>query len=149
MTKYFEDIEEGEVTECGGRTVTKSEIIDFASRFDPQPFHVNEEAAAESMFGGIIASGWHTAALATRMIVDGWLGEVANEGGLGSDELRWHQPVTPGDTLRVRMEVLEKRDSESNPGSGIVRRQTEVLNQDDEVAMSWKTAIMVAKRDAE
>lgn len=147
MTIYFEDIEEGAVTECGGRTVTKAEIIDFASRFDPQPFHVNEEAATESMFGGIIASGRHTAALATRMIVDCWLGEVANEGGLGSDDLRWHQPVRPGDTLRVRMEVLEKRESESNPDSGIVRRETNVLNQNDDVVMSWETAILVAKRD--
>lgn len=149
MTIYFEDIEEGDVTECGGRTVTKAEIIEFASKFDPQPFHVNEEAAKESMFGGIIASGWHTAALATRMIVDGWLHKVANRGGLGSDNLRWHEPVRPGDTLYARSTVLETQASESHPDSGIVTRETEVLTADDDLVMSWETTILVAKREAD
>jgi len=113
MPKLFEDLDEGETFESGTHTVTKSEIVSFAEQFDPQPFHVDEAAAEDSMFGGLVASGLHTLSLATRLTVDDCLSEIANMGGSGMDELRWYTPVRPGDTHRSRGDSRE--DAERQP----------------------------------
>ncbi|WP_254547405.1 MaoC family dehydratase [Halomarina pelagica] len=147
--EYYEDIEVGDVTEHGSRTVTKAEIIEFATQYDPQSFHVDEEAAAESPYGGLIASGWHTASLCMRMLVDGVLGEQAGMGALGVDELRWYRPVRPGDTLSIETEVLEKRPSESDPSRGHVKSRVTGYNQDGEEVISWVGLGLVARREAD
>lgn len=136
MTLYFEDFEVGQGRECGGRTVTREEILDFGRQFDPQPFHVDEEAARQSHFGGLIASGWHTAALCMRMVVDEFL--EPDSGSLGSpgvDELRWLRPVRPGDTLSVLTEVVELVPSRFKP-TGLVKIRYTVLNQAREEVMT-------------
>ena len=133
---YFEDYVAGSVYEFGPIAVEEAEVIAFARRFDPQPFHVDPEAAQQTMFGGVIASGWHTASLMMRLIVDHYLSQVASLGSPGIDELRWLKPVRPGDTLSVRVTILETKRSRSKPDRGIVRSFVEVLNQVDEMVMS-------------
>src|SRR4029453_4484171 len=117
MTLYFEDFEVGTSREAGSRTITREEILEFAMKFDPHPFHIDEEGGRRSQFGGLIASGWHTAALCHGILVEEFLG--ADSGSMGSpgvDELRLLKPVRPGDTLTVRIEVLEVTPSRSKPG---------------------------------
>ena len=133
---YFEDFEPGQVFELGSRTVTEAEIVDFAERWDPQPFHVDPKAAAGSVFGGLIASGWHTGAMWMRLYVDAMLDGAASMGSPGIEELRWLAPVRPGDTLRGRLTVLEATPSERRPDRGTVRIRGEMVNQDDVVVMS-------------
>ncbi|MFC4438814.1 MULTISPECIES: MaoC family dehydratase [Natrialbaceae] len=149
--RYFEDIEVGETREFGEYHVTSDEIVEFAERYDPQPFHVDEEAAAETMFGELVASGWHTAAMSMRMLVEGPDDEEdrASMGSPGVDELRWHQPVRPGDTLSLRTEVLEKRPSESRSDRGYVKSRLETFNQDDELVMSWVGNAIYERREHE
>jgi acyl dehydratase len=120
---YFEDFEPGRTIPVGSRTVNQDEIIAFARQFDPQPFHVDPEAAAKSMFGGIIASGWHTCSMMMRMMVDGFLSEAASLGSPGVDEIRWLKPVRAGDTLAVTTTVLDARPSSSRPDRGVVSEQ--------------------------
>jgi acyl dehydratase len=134
--RYFEDYLAGSVHEFGPIAVEEAEVIAFARRFDPQPFHIDPEAAQQTMFGGLIASGWHTASLMMRLIVDHYLSRVASLGSPGIDELRWLKPVRPGDALSVRVTILETKRSRSKPDRGIVRSFIEVLNQTDEVVMS-------------
>lgn len=134
--RYFEDYLAGSVHEFGPIAVEEAEVIAFARRFDPQPFHVDPAAAQQTMFGGLIASGWHTASLMMRLIVDHYLSRVASLGSPGIDELRWLKPVRPGDALLVRVTILETKRSRSKPDRGIVRSFIEVLNQGDEVVMS-------------
>jgi acyl dehydratase len=137
MARYFEDIEIGDVYRLDGRyEVTKDEIVEFAEQYDPQPFHLDEEAAAESLFGSLAASGWHTASMCMRLLVDDFLDE-GSMGARGIDELRWKRPVHPGDTLRVELEVLDKRVSESRPEMGHVRTKLVGYNQDEEVVIEW------------
>lgn len=145
MTHYFEDLSEGNAHEFGDRTVTRDEIVEFAERWDPQPIHLDEAAAEESIYGGLIASGWHTVCLYTRMLVDGFMGEVANMGGRGADEIRWHRPVRPGDTLSGRVEVLRKTAA-GHPERGDVDFEMTCLNQDDEVVLSMTLRIMVLRQ---
>jgi acyl dehydratase len=147
--KYYEDIAVGDTEEFGEYHVTKEEIIEFASQYDPQPFHTDEEAATESAFGELVASGWHTAAICMRLLVDNMIDKRASMGARGVDELRWKQPVRPGDTLHLRTEVVDKRRSESDPGRGYVDNKMEGLNQNDEVVISWVGLGMVAVRDPE
>ncbi|MDG5819058.1 MaoC family dehydratase [Natronococcus sp. A-GB7] len=150
VTRYYEDLTVGDVFETGGYTVTKDEIVEFAEQFDPQPFHVDEEAAAESMFGELVASGLHTLCLSVRLFVtDVVQGEngVANMGGLGMDDLRWHEPVRPGETLRVRVEVLEKTPSESRSDRGYVTFGRSVV-VDDATVLSITSSNVVGRRDA-
>ncbi|MFB6171837.1 MAG: MaoC family dehydratase [Haloarculaceae archaeon] len=147
--RYYEDIEVGETHEFGEYHVTKEEIVEFAEQYDPQPFHTDEEAAAESAFGQLIASGWHTASMCMRMLVEGPMQDRAGMGARGVDELRWRKPVTPGDTLHLRTEIVDKRTSESDPRRGYVDSYMEGRNQDDEVVISWIGLGMVARRDAE
>jgi acyl dehydratase len=134
--RYYEDIEIGEVEEYGKYDVTKEEIKEFARKYDPRPFHLDEEAAKESIFGELVASGWHTAVIMIRLSVERSDEETAFLGSFGIDELRWKAPIRPDDTLRRRSEVIEKRLSESQNDRGYVKSRIEGLNQDDEVIIS-------------
>ena len=134
--RYFEDFETGEVLELGSRTVTEDEIIQFARQFDPQPFHLDPEAAADSVFGGLIASGWHTGAMWMRLYVDNMLGSASAQGSPGVEELRWLAPVRPGDTLHGRLTVLETTPSGRRPDRGTVRIRGEMVNQDGVTVLS-------------
>ena len=133
--RYFEDYVPGAVYEYGYVTVTETDILDFARQFDPQPMHVDPEFAARGPFHGLIASGWHTAGIMMRMFVDHYLSRVASLASPGLDELRWPAPVRPGDSLRLRATVVEARRSRSKPDRGLVRTQSELINQNDEVVL--------------
>jgi acyl dehydratase len=145
---YFEDHVPGSVYLFGSVLVEEQEIRDFATRYDPQVFHTDPEAAKQTSFGGLIASGWHTAALAMRLIVDHRVARVKNLGSPGVDELRWVKPVRPGDTLSVRVTILEAKLSQSKPDRGVVKALVEVLNQTGEVVTSWKGFNIVLCRTA-
>jgi acyl dehydratase len=147
--RYYEDIEVGETHEFGEYHVTQDEVIEFAEQYDPQPFHTDPEAAKDSAFGELVASGWHTAAICMRMLAEGPLTERASMGARGVDELRWRQPVRPGDTLHLRTEVLDKRVSESDPNRGYVDSKLEGIRQDGEVVISWIGLGMIARRNGE
>ena len=134
---YLEEYSVGMDREFGSKTVSKEEIIRFASEFDPQPFHLDEEAAKDSMFGELVASGWHTCSMLMRMLCDEFLlDDVGSLGSGGVDNIRWKKPVRPNDTLRVQSRVTEVRPSESKPDRGIVKSQYSVLNQDDQLVMT-------------
>jgi acyl dehydratase len=133
---HWEDFPVGTVMEMGGATVTRDEIVAFARQFDPQPFHLDEEAARHSLFGGLAASGWHTAALAMRMWCDGVLSRAASNGSPGVEKLRWLKPVRPGDTLRLRIRVVEARPMASKPHLGLMRSEWTVVNQAEEPVMT-------------
>jgi acyl dehydratase len=126
----FEDFEPGQVYELGSRTVTEAEILEFARQFDPQPFHLDPEAAKESVFGGLIASGWHTGAIWMRLDVDAMLCGAASRGSPGVEELRWLEPVRPGDTLTGSLTVLDVTPSATRSDRGTVRIRGELTNQD-------------------
>ena len=145
--RYLEDYVPGTVYEFGEVRVREAEITEFARRFDPQGMHIDPQAAARGPFGGLIASGWHTAAMMMRLIVDNFLPREASLGSPGIDELRWLRPVRPGDVLRVRVSVLEATRSRSKPDRGVVRTLMEVLNQHGEVAMSLKAMNIIACRE--
>lgn len=132
---YFDDYVPGMARDCGSVSVDQAEIISFARQFDPQPFHVDPVAAASGPFGGLIASGWHTAGLVMRLIVDNYVSAESSLGAAGLDELRWPNPVRPGDTLRVRVTVLEARRSQSKPDRGILKTLIEAENQDGQPVM--------------
>jgi acyl dehydratase len=142
---YFEDMAVGDVKEFGGRTVTREEILDFAEQYDPQPFHLDEDAAAESQFGGLIASGWHTASVCMRMLVDNHLSESASAGARGVRELKWIRPVRPGDTITCRLEVVEKEPGDGPVGT-VVSELTGLV--DGEPVIRWEAEGMFEKRDA-
>jgi len=144
---YFEDIEPGGVYELGTRTVTESEIVAFAREWDPQPFHTDPEAAKESVFGGLIASGWHTGSMWMRMYVDTMLGSAAR-GSPGIEELRWLAPVRPGDTLSGRLTVLEATASSTKPDRGTIRIRGEMVNQDGVTVMSMTSRGHFGRRPA-
>jgi acyl dehydratase len=147
--RYFEDYPEGAVFEYGSVTVDAAEIIEFARRFDPQPMHVDPEAAARGPFGGLIASGWHTAGLMMRLFVEHFLPRgAASLGAPAIDELRWPRPVRPGDVLRIRVHILEARPSRSQPERGVVRTFVEVLNQREETVMTLKPVNLLRRRPA-
>jgi acyl dehydratase len=136
--RYFEDYTAGETAEFGDRLVTEEEIVEFATRYDPQPFHIDAEAARNSIYGGLIASGWMTGSILMRMLVDHFISPLSSMGSPGIDELRWHKPVRPGDRLHVRVTVLDKRRSESKPDRGVVHFRQEAINQNGETVMSTK-----------
>ena len=144
--RYFEDFKPGEVAELGSHTITKDEIIAFARQFDPQTFHLDEEAARQTIFGGLIASGWHTGSLVMRLFCDGVIKDTASLGSPGVDEMRWIKPVRPGDTLSLRMTVTECVPSRSKLDRGIVRSLLELRNQHGEVAVSIKGMNLVRRR---
>ena len=143
---YFEDFPPGDVREYGDRIVTAEEIVAFARDFDPQPFHLDEEAGRETQAGGLIASGWHTAALLMRMNCDEFILRCASQGAPGTDEVNWLKPVRPGDRLRVRRKTLSARASRSRPETGLVEMLFEVLNQNGEVVMTQKGTLFIGRR---
>jgi acyl dehydratase len=144
--RYFEDYIEGESHDLGTIAVEAEEIIAFAKRFDPQPFHVDPEAAKRTQFGGLIASGWHTASLTMRLFADHYLTQVASLASPGLDELRWLKPVRPGDTLSARATVLKAAPSKSKPDRGAVTSLVETFNQAGEQVMSFKCVNFIARR---
>jgi len=149
MTKrkyYFEDFAPGKVWDIEGPVLTKQEIIDFASRFDPQYFHVDEEAARRSPYGGLIASGWHTVSICMRLVCDRYLLQTASFGSPGVEHLRWLQPVRPGDRLLLRLSVIEAKISRSKPDRGSVLHRWEVFNQKDELVMTMEGWGIFARR---
>ncbi len=134
--RYFEDFQVGDTFDLGTTQVTADEIIAFARQFDPQPFHLDPEQARDSIFGQLVASGWHTTSLLMRLLVHGLLSETISMGSPGVDEIRWLRPVRPGDTLRARFTILECLLSKSRPKMGIVRSKCEMFNQNDEMVMT-------------
>ena len=144
---YFEDLEVGSKAAFGRYEVTREEVILFASAYDPQPFHLSDEAAAQTHFGRISASGWHTCAMTMRMLVDNIT--ERKQAGLGSpglDELRWHRPVYPGDVLRVESELLGKKQSQSRPEMGSFQSAVRVYNQDDVLVCTMKSIGLIRVR---
>jgi acyl dehydratase len=144
--RYFDDFQPGDVSEHGPYVVSREELIAFAKQFDPQPFHLSDEGGRESIFGGLIASGWHTASICHRLIVEGLLGKTASLGSPGLDELRWLKPVRPGDALSVRTEVVSLTPSRSKPDRGAIKFRFEVRNQHGEVVMTELTNALFARR---
>ncbi len=146
--RYFEDFAPGQVLELGSRTISRESMLAFAREFDPQPFHVDEEAARRSIYGGLLASGWHTCSLWMRILCDGLLTDTASLGSPGIDELRWLKPVRPGDTLSVRMTILEAIPSRSKPDRGLLRSLTEMRNQHGEVVLTARGLSLLGRRPA-
>jgi acyl dehydratase len=146
--RYFEDYIAGSTYEYGTAAVDEREAVAFARAFDPQPIHIDPIAAAQGPFGGLIASGWHTAALMMRLFVDNYLSSVASLASPGIDELRCLKPVRPGDTLRIRVTVTEARRSRSKPDRGIVRTLIEVLNQHGETVSTMNAMNLLRCRYA-
>lgn len=147
---WFEDMQIGRIDRYGAKQVLRDEVLDFAGKYDPQPFHLDDAAAAANpLFGRLAASGWHSAAMAMRMTIDHWgeTGDRAILGGAGIEQLAWLKPVYPGDTLRCEHEVIEARISRSKPDRGIVKARLTMFNQDDEPVMQ-QTSIVVMRRRA-
>ena len=144
---HWEDFNVGDVTELGTVEVTEEDVIAFASRFDPQPFHIDPEAAKESPFGGLIASGWHTTALFMGLFVRGILLDSASLGSPGVEAIRWTAPVRPGDTLTGRVTVTDSRPSATNPGRGTIVTASEVFNQHGQLVMTLTAHGHFARRD--
>jgi acyl dehydratase len=146
--QFYEDIDIGRTQSFGNRQVTLEEVLEFAGKYDPQPFHLSQEEAAKTHFGRISASGWHTCAMVMSMVVANMqTGEGhAGLGSPGVDELRWHKPVYPGDTLRCETEVIEKRRSRSRPEMGSFRSTMQVFNQDGVKVMSFISIGLVRTR---
>jgi acyl dehydratase len=144
---YFEDFTVGQKFHTGRRRVEAREIVEFAAKYDPQPFHLDAEAAKTSLFGGLAASGWHSAAMMMRLVVDS---EFRPAGGIigSGGELAWLQPVRPGDELRVESEILELRESRSRPLQGIVKVRLTMLNQSDEAVQTFTPTLLVNRRSA-
>ena len=147
--RYFEDFFEGLTVDLGNVEFTADGIIEFARAYDPQPMHTNPEAARESIYGGLIASGWHTAGAYMRLLVDSVIGQSESLGSPGIDNLRWLRPVRPGDILHARLTVLEARLSSSRPDRGIVRSRGEMLNQNDEIVMHIEAVNFFGRRAAQ
>lgn len=148
--RYYEDLVIGTVTKSDlTYEVTREEVIDFAGKYDPQPFHLDDEAAAKTHFGRLSASGWHTAAMAMRMMVEGWseLEPTASLGSPGVDELRWRKPVYPGDTLRVESKLIGKRRMKSRREMGLMKTEQTVYNQDGEIVMSMVSNGLIQVRN--
>ncbi len=144
--RYFEDYTPGAVYEYGYATVTEDEIREFAERFDPQRMHTDPQYAATGPFGGLIASGWHTAGIMMRLFADHYLSTVAGLASPGIDELRWPNPLRPGDRLFLRTEIVETRPSRSKPDRGLVHTRAELINQDDLVAIRLLAISILARR---
>ena len=144
--KYLEDLQVGDRFESDTFEVTEENIIEFAREFDPQPFHLDPKAAEQSVFKGLSASGWHTAAMTMKLFVTGGLRLAGGSVGLGVDELRWPRPVRPGDTLRLETEILDVRASRSKPDRGIIRIRNVTTNQHGEVVQTFLAFVMIRRR---
>jgi len=146
--RYWDDMKAGDVVELGSRTMEKERMLSFAGEFDPQPFHTDENAAKASIWGGLIASGWHTGSTLMRLFYEGFLKDTASLGSPGIDELRWLRPVRPGDTLSARLTVTEATPSRSKPDRGIIRSMMELRNQRGEVVMTTTGVNFFSRRPA-
>lgn len=144
----MEDLTVGHKFTAGPLTVTADEIIDFAKKYDPQPFHLNAEDAAATMFGGLIASGWHTAAMTMRMIIDSSPNFPGGMVGRTVENLNWLRAVKPGDVLRYEGEILDLRPAESAPGRGIMRVKSHTVNQNNKPVLEMEAVIFIPRRDA-
>jgi len=147
--RYFEDYTPGAVYEYGYITVSEAEILDFARAFDPQPIHTDPAAAAQGLFRGLIASGWHTTGIMMRLFADHYLSRVASLASPGVDELRWPAPVRPGDSLRLRVTIAEARRSRSKPDRGLVRTQAELISRNGETVLTLTAMNMLLLRHAD
>ena len=145
---YLEDIKIGQRRQLGSHRFTAEEIKAFAERYDPQPFHLDEAAAARTLFGGLVASGWHTAAVTMKLLVESGLPLAGGIVGAGVEEVRWPRPVRPGDQLRVESEVLEVRPSRSKPQQGLAKIRTTTLNQNGEPVQVMTSNLIVQRRPA-
>ena len=146
VDRWFEDYAPGTTAEFGPIRVDETEVVDFAHQFDPQPFHVDADAAAAGPFGGLIASGWHTCALMMRLFAQEYLSPASSLASPGVDELRWVLPVRPGDELILRTTVVEARPSRSRPDRGLVRTRVELVNQADEVVLRMVAMNLIRNR---
>ncbi|WP_300302960.1 MaoC family dehydratase [Ferrovibrio sp.] len=144
--KYLEDFAVGQALDFPPRQVSEEEIVAFARDYDPQPFHLDKEAAKQSLFGGLCASGWHTAGMMMRMLVDNMIGKYASMGSPGVDQLRWVKPVFPGDTLHLRGEILDVRPSQSKPDRGVVTSRYEMRNQNGDIVLTMQAKGMYGRR---
>ena len=144
--RYFEDFAVGQTFRSGARAVTAEDITAFAKDFDPQPFHLDATAAVDSLFGGLVASGWHTAALTMRLLVDSDLKPARGTIGAGVEELRWPKAVRPGDVLHLEGEVTDVRPSRSRPELGIVKVRANTINQDGDVVQIFSPVLMVRRK---
>ena len=145
---YLEDIAAGQTYRTGRLRVTADEIKAFAREFDPQPFHVDEQAARDSLFGGLAASGWHTAALTMRLVVDAEFRPAGGHIGARIEGIQWPRPVRPGDELRAETEIIDVRPSESKPGYGWIKVRTTTFNQKDEPVQVYTGNLIVRRRPA-
>ena len=145
--RYFEDYLPGAVYEYGYLTVSEAEILGFARQFDPQPIHIDPGFAATGPFGGVIASGWHTASMMMRLFADHYLSRVASLASPGIDELRWPAPVRPGDQLRLRTTIVEARPSRSKPDRGLVRTRGELVNSGDRIVLDLVAMNLLGRRE--
>jgi acyl dehydratase len=144
--RHFEDFAPGQTYESGRIAVDAQQVVEFATRFDPQPFHTDPEAARGTMFGGLAASGWHTAAITMRLLVESDVRPAGGWIGAGCDELRWPRPVRPGDELRTESQVLEMRPLKSRPDQGLVKMRTATLNQKNEEVQIMVANLLVRRR---
>ena len=146
MTRYFEDFSTGDTWTFGPREVTRKEIQEFAQKYDPQPMHTDPSTAAEGPFEGLIASGWHTVSLSTRLVVDGLISDMDSRGGLGTDSLRWPNPVRPGDDISVAVEVVDTEDFDEERGT--ISFSITTTNQDGETVLSMVVDALFGRREA-
>ncbi|WP_049986061.1 MaoC family dehydratase [Halobellus rufus] len=147
MVRYFEDITPEETHDLGSYTADRDELIEFAQRYDPQLIHVDPEVARETMYGGLIASGWHTAGSCMALLVEGFLSETATLGSFGLEELRWRTPVRPGDTVRAELAVVETTASESRDDRGYVTLDVRAENEQGEEVVYWRSTNIFLTRD--
>lgn len=144
---YLDDLMPDQIFDLGTTTISEADIVDFAKLYDPQPFHTDVKAAASSIYGGVIASGWQTVCVFMRLFVDGFLGQAAAMGSPGLDELRWLQPVRPGDLLKARFEVIETRPSRSKPDRGIAKLRCIMANQADDDVLTFIANVLFQRRE--
>lgn len=147
--RYFEDYVVGSVHEFGNIVAVETEMIAFAERFDPQPFHTDPVAARETIYGGLIASGWYSAGLMMRLFVDYYLSHVASLGSPGVDQLRWLKPVRPGDTMSLRITISQTKRSRSKPDRGLVHSYVEAINQNSDVVMTMMALNFISLRNVD
>lgn len=145
---HFEDFKPGQIFELGSVSVSKEDIIDFASEFDPQPFHLDEDAGKASLLGGLAASGWHTGSMVMRLLASGLLNRSTCQGAPGIDQLKWQRPVFPDDILTARAEVLATKELRSKPDMGIVTFRVTAAKQDETQVLFWENPILFRKRES-
>jgi acyl dehydratase len=145
---HWEDFSSGQVTECGSRLITRAEIVAFAAEYDPQPMHLDEAAARATLFGGLVASGWHSCCVLMRMLSDSLIADTSFMGAPGVEEVRWLAPIRPGDRIKARATVLETRASRSRPDMGFVKFRFELINAADQAVMTLTVSPMFGRRAA-